>query len=247
MSKLSSKRNQQPNKAFKRGFGQRTQFSQNAQHNTYLYTKGREYTDSNGNEYVGEYHITKNGRAFTGPIPLDQEKNKAVQLYDYYESQDTFVYDRQHKFYTPLKDHAKPKPHQFIVRPEDGDYKVGYAIRYFVQKFNNSGYAIEIDKTQRESYGSALGIDSNLYQVIDIQWQLTGTLQSIEENNKKRIQKGNAIMAGLALAVSNFTQYAQPNNNTATPNVDSLLVNPKLNSNSVPLKQTFNKETGNII
>ena len=106
---------------------------------------------------------------------------------------------------------------------------------------------LEIDKTQRESYGSALGIDSNLYQVIDVQWQLTGTLQSIEENNKKRIQKGNATMAGLALAVSNFTQYAQPNNNTATPNIDSLLVNPKLNSNSVPLKQTFNKETGNII
>lgn len=247
MSKLSSKINQQPNKSFKRGFGQRTQFSQNTQHNTYLYTKGKEYTDGNGNEYVGEYHITKNGRVFTGPIPLDQEKNKAIQLYDYYESQDVFIYDRQHKFYTPVKDHAKPVPYQFVVRPEDGDYTVGYAMRYFVQKFNNSGYAIEIDKNQRQSYGTPLGIDSNLYQVADVQWQLTGTLKSIEENNKKEVQKSSTKLLGLGLAVSNFTQYAQPTNNTITPNIDSLLVNPKLSSNSVPLKQTYDRDTGNII
>ena len=247
MSKLSSKKNLKPTKSFKRGFGQQTQFSQNADFNVYLYTKGKEYTDLDGKEYVGEYHIRKDGKVFTGPVELDQENNNAIQLLEYYGNQDVFTYDKRQRFYTPIKDHAQPIPYQYVVRPEDGDYRVGFSMRYFVQKFNNTGYAIEIDRAQRDAYGSTLGIDSNLYNVVDLQWRLTGTLEAIEEENKNNVMQANMRMSGLALAISNYTQYAQPTNSSNFPNIDSLLVNPKLNNNNVPIKKTFNPETGNII
>ena len=247
MSRRKSKRNQLPTKGFKRGFGQRTQFSQNENYNTYLYAKMGEYTDTNGVDYEGEYHISKDGRVFTGPIPLDQEKSKATQLMKYYASPDVFTYDKLNGFFSPIRDHSQPIPHQYVIEPGGVDYRVGFSIRYFVQKYNNTSYPIEIDKTQREAYGSVDGIDDSLYNLIDLQWMLVGTLELIEKENRKSIAQASLTMPDISLAVSNLTQYAQPTTQTEFANTDSLLVNPKLSNNNIPVKKTFNRETGEII
>jgi hypothetical protein len=247
MSKRKSKRNQLPTKGFKRGFGQRTQFSQNENYNTYLYAKAGEYTDVNGVDYEGEYHIIKDGRVFTGPIPLDQEKSRATQLMGYYASPDVFAYDKLNNFVSPIRDYSQPTPHQYVIEPGGVDYRVGFSVRYFVQKFNNTGYPIEIDKTQREAYGSDGGIDNSLYNLINLQWMLVGTLELIERENRKNIAQASQTMPDISLAISSLTQYAQPTAQTNFANTDSLLVNPKLSNNIVPIKKTFNRETGEII
>ena len=248
MSKRKSKRNREPKlQSFKRGFGPRTQFSQNEDFNTYLYTKGGEYTDRDGIEYEGEYHIKKDGRAYTGPIPLDQEKNKAIQLLQYYASIDAFNYDKLNKFSTPIKDHRQPTPYQYVIPPGDTAYRVGFSVRYFVQKTNNTSYPIEIDKPQRDLYGSPIGIDNDIYKLVELQWRLTGGLDLIQEENEKNVMTASSVMPDLPSTISSFTQYAQPTNQTTTPNIDSLLVQPKFSNNSVPIKKTFNRTTGEII
>jgi hypothetical protein len=217
---------------------------------SYKYTQGEEFTTVNGEEYIGEYHIRKDGKFYTGPRQITNGRDDSVQLLSYYEFDNNFVYDKLQGFVTPVKDQADPIPYEYAVREEDGVYEEGYDFRYFVQRRGKGTYAIEIDQQQRDRFGSKDGIDARIYDLVTIQWQLTGTLEVIERLNKDRINIGSQIIPDLPFLIRNYTQYARPTSQTQFDQLDALLrrKDKKMSDRSAPpLRQTFDRETGLII
>ncbi len=214
---------------------------------SYKYTKGQEYTTIDGREYIGEYHFRRDGKAYTGPIPTTD--TKTIQLLPYYSSNNNYIYDKLFDFDYPIKDHTQPIPYEYAVREEDGVYAQGFDTRHFVQKIGLGTYAIEIDSRQRDRYGSRLGIDSAIYRVVDVQWQLTGTLQAIEAINKERVNIASQIIPDLPFTIRNYTQYAITTNQTQFNSLDSLLAKDRkvLNGAKASIRQTYDRETGRII
>ena len=244
MGAQGSKRNRKKSKGFNRPTpGQIIRDEQ-----SYKYTKGGEFTTRLGEEYIGEYHRRNDGKIYTGPIKPQGRIDNSVQLLPYYDDMDNFVYDKLNKFYTPLKDHTDPIPYTYNVRPSDGMYELGFDTRFFVQRRGLGNFAIEINSDQRDRFGTDLGIDPNIYDYVDVLWQLTGTIEFIEKTNKERINVASQTIPDLPSLITNYTQFAIPTNQTEFGNPESLLTNNKLTSGNKPaFRQTFDRQTGKII
>mgnify|MGYP003655639707 CR=1 FL=1 len=216
---------------------------------SYKYTKGEEFTTVLGREYIGEYHLRKDGKFYTGPTQPIDGRDDSVQLLSYYRDHNNFDYDRLQEFVTPVKDQSDPIPYEWQVRTADGLYELGYDTRYFVQKRGLGTYAIEIDLTQRDSFGSPDGIDSRIYDVVDIRWQLTGTLSALEAANKDSVNIASRTIPDLPFIIRNYTQYAKATEQALFSSLDSQLrkKDQKMIGNKVKIKQTFDPETGKII
>jgi len=244
MAKQTSKRNNKRKKDFNRPTpDQSIKASQ-----SYKYTKGGEFTTRMGEEYIGEYHRRNDGKIYTGPTKPQGRIDNSVQLLPYYDNMDNFVYDRLHKFVAPLKDHTEPIPYTYIARPSDGMYELGFDTRFFVQRRGLGNFAIEIDSLQRDKFGSEFGIDPNIYDYVDVLWQLTGTIEFIEKTNKERISIASQTIPDLPSLITNYTQFAIPTTQTEFGDPESLLTKNKLTSGNKPvLKKTFDLQSGKII
>ena len=213
----------------------------------YRYTKGKEYMTEDGEEYIGEYHVTKNGTAFVGPTEDTNNMLAQKRLHPYYTNRDQFVYDKMLNFNTPQKAHTQPTPYFYQPREEEGVYLKGYDLRFFVQRRNADTYAIEISGQQYNQIGRNGGIDGNIYAHVSVQWQLTGTLKYIEDTNKRNINIASQELPALPYAIGNYTQFARPTLQTLFDSPDSQYVQPRYKKNTVPVKQTFDRTTGRII
>ncbi len=216
---------------------------------SYKYTSGEEFTTINGHEYIGEYHRRKDGRVFTGPKKIITGLDLSVELLPYYNEQNNFTYDSLNDFKAPLKDHPKPAPYEFTLAADDPAYEDGYVMRYFVQKRGLGHYAIELDQLQRDLFGSKDGIDSRLYEYVDLQWQLTGTLELIEQQNKERVNIASQVLPDLPFVIRNYVQFASPTMQTQFNSLDSQLRDKDklIDSKNIPIKRTYDPETGTII
>ena len=215
---------------------------------SYKYTQGGEFTTIRGEEYIGEYHIRKDGKTYTGPRKITEGYDKSEQLLPYYEYANNFTYDRLNRFVSPVKDQVDPVPYEYVVREEEGVYEDGHDTRFFIQKRGKGTYPIEIDQPQRDRFGSRDGIDARIYNIVDIRWQLTGTLEAIERVNKERVSRGSLIIPDLPLLIRNYSQYARPTKQTEFNSLDAELgTKDKFIKGRVPIKQTISRETGLII
>ena len=114
----------------------------------YFYTKGKEFTTEDGEEYIGEYHILKNGQIFTGPTEKNTGGNPNKKLLPYYSNFDHYVYDRLFNYNPRPKLFVQPIPYLYNPREEEGVYINGFDIRFFVQRRNIDSFAIEINEDQ---------------------------------------------------------------------------------------------------
>lgn len=215
--------------------------------NDYQYTKGREFTTEDGEEYVGEYHVLKNGTAFTGPVEDTNNLLSQKRLYPYYRNDDHFTYDKLFNFNTPQKSNVQPIPFLYKPREAEGAYLKGYDLRFFVQRRNANTFAIEISGQQYNQIGRGGGIDGSIYAYVAVPWQLTGTLDYIETTNKRNINIASQQLPALPYAISSYTQYANPTTQTVFNSQDSQYVQPRYKNNAVPIKQTYDRITGKII
>lgn len=192
---------------------QKTPYSstKTARPTTYLYTKGGEFS-LNGENYIGEYHqLGANYR--TGPIPDVQ----SLSLTRYYSNKDLYDYDRARNF----KQRIRVEPDQFVFYPKQSDYESGFAKRYFVERSGAfEGYPIEIDKTQKITYGKEGGIDEAAYSLVTLEWKLTGYERSIYRNgevyiigiyehNLKEVVVNSRIIPNLMTAIKSYTEFAR--------------------------------------
>lgn len=239
MAKLGSKKNRKKAKGFKRPTPeQRFRKSQ-----THKYTKGNEFTTTNGENYIGEYHRRKDGKIYTGPEKPKGAIDTSLQLLPFYDDNDNFVYDRLHKFVTPLKDFTEPIPYTYRVRPVEGVYEQGFDTRHFVQRRGPGNFAIEIDADQRNRFGSEFGIDPNLYDVADVLWQLTGTIETIEKTNKDRVRQASFVVTDIQSLITNYTQFAIPTTQTELGSTEALMTKSLLTKgNKITRKITFDQK-----
>lgn len=216
---------------------------------SFFYTKGKEFTTEEGEEYFGEYYLLKDGSAFAGPSESDDGKGtkRRIRLYPYYANHDSFVYDSIFRFNPKVKQYSRPVPHLYVARSEEGVYTSGFDVRFFVQRYNVNSYAIEIKQSQFDGIGQENGIDSALYAYTSIVWRLTGTLSAIREENRRTITIASAQIPGLIYAIPSLTQFALETQQTTFSNVDSLYIRPKYKNNGVIPKKTYDPITGRII
>ena len=217
---------------------------------SYKYTEGGEFTTLDGHEYIGEYHRFKDGRVFTGPKKIITGIDNTIQLLPYYSEQNNFTYDKLSKFEAPLKRHIDPTPIEFVIAADDPAYdEEGFVMRYFIQKRGPGQYAIEIDQEQRNRFGSKDGIDSRLYNYVDLRWQLTGSPKAVERENKKHVNIASTVLPDLPFVIRNYTQYIKPTEQTIFNTLDPLVRKQDrfLKGNPTPIKRTYDRTTGKII
>lgn len=215
--------------------------------NDYRYTKGKEYTTNSGEEYIGEYHIARGGQAFTGPTSTTTSGITNQPLQIYYNNQDHFIYDRLFQYRPAVKQYIQPIPYFYTPRESEGVYDTGFDLRFFVQRRNADMYAIEIDGDQFDRVGREGGIDSAIYASVALQWRLSGTLQAIEEINKRNTNIASVELPGLPFAITSYTQFARPTLQTTFNDEDSSYLRPAYKDNKIPIKQTYDRVTGRIL
>lgn len=105
-------------------------------------------------------------------------------------------------------------PNSFLPNPTDDDYKLGYLVRYFVQKRETKGSPIfEVNK---KNYGN-IGFP---YKTVFINWYISGALEDIWDDgiyypsiislNSKEIESVKADMPELKLYLVNLKQFWKP-------------------------------------
>lgn len=224
-----------------------SKYSSLAGANDYLYTKGKEYTTATGEEYIGEYHIKRSGQAYMGPVEDTAKDNSTTALFSYYGNPDHFIYDSLFEYSPPVKQHTQPIPYFYTPREAEKVYEDGFDLRFFVQRRNADTYVIEISGNQYDRIGTTNGIDSAIYASVALHWRLTGTLQSIEEINKRNVNIASVELPGLPFAINNYTQFARPTLQDKFDNPDVLLFRKKYKNNVTIVKQTYDPTTGRIL
>lgn len=181
-----------------------------------LYTNGDKYALSTTQAaYVGYYYSTSGGTNYSGRFPNDGKNILLVPLVvpssndegnDSVFPTDTIMVQKlpsevlgtenvifnNNLRYSRLspkqisKNRLLPTPEQ--PEPTTSDYLKGYFVRYFVKK-NNENIFFE---TSTIFYNLLKSKDSSiafeLYNCIDIQWQLSGNLDQVFSQNKTMIQ-----------------------------------------------------------
>lgn len=211
----------------------------------YLYTKGKQFTTLAGEEYIGEYHLLRDGTPITGPI---EKVGSGERLLPYYANKDHYIYDKQFLFYPKPKTFVQPVPYLYIPRESEGAYTNGFDFRYFVQRHNSDSYAIEINADQYNRIGKTEGIDESIYAYAAVKWRLTGTLEFIDATNRANVNVAAQKLPALPYAISNYVQFARPTLQTAANNDDFYTIDRKLRGKKgIPLKQTYDRTTGRIL
>lgn len=113
-------------------------------------------------------------------------------------------YDRLKK--RDLFDFRQINIKSFVPTPEEFDYRRGYVTRYFTQKTNDKNYPIfEISSF---TYNSL--IDNPFYNVVQLNWRLTGNINDIKDSNFKSVKLASVNMPNLMMYLPNYLQFANP-------------------------------------
>lgn len=141
-----------------------------------LFTIGKEWMFEDGTEFMGYYHKYIDGNVKTGAVFNRSESKKLIPFVDKVIQPDNRVYNSIKK---PIK---STSPMIKYTIPVIEDFEVGKITRYFIRRRNYSTFEdiFEIDKAQYKLWKSKSGgIDGALYEVIELDWKLTGPLNDI--------------------------------------------------------------------
>lgn len=197
-----------------------------------LYTGGGEFTTPQGEQYVGRYYRTFDGKAFTGinPVigtnfelnyqPLDITLSPGIG----YQTTSTTAYaDIQFKQQAPgaypsLLTGLTP----YFPLPLEEDYARGYFNRYFAKNPSGPGYVIEISETDWTQIQNGLTEPTLFeYESIKLLWQLMGPLHDTRisqyqikggvYDTNKRVTEAKAVgfVGLLAFIGGNYTKFAR--------------------------------------
>lgn len=156
------------------------------------YTRGDEYTLSNGTPYVGKYYITYDNKVFTGintvfstgeeliPIINDKrtERGSSTSVENPFNrgnanTPSTVIYDSVTDQYAGELIQLAP----YFPIPIPSDYDRGYFTRYFAKNISGPGYIIEISQQDWNQVKNGYVNKGMLsYEIMDMLWQLTGPM-----------------------------------------------------------------------
>lgn len=170
--------------------------------NNYLYTKGGEFS-LDGLNYIGEYHY-QDVLVRTGPV----EETSSKTLQRFYNNPNVYIYDKLNNFQVQVLKYVDPI--FYLYNPKREAYSAGYDSRYFVEKVQNEGFAIEINEAQYNNIGKPnKGIDSGLYTSAIISWKLVGSIQDITEYNYRSLHAALNTVPSITYAVRSYIERAE--------------------------------------
>lgn len=169
---------------------------------TNRYTRGNEFSLSDGTPYAGKYYTTYTGESYTGINPvlgaseplfkINAKKfaNKflvdftgAASGADNLKLNPNVIYDTV-KGTLDTEQESLTELTPYYPVPTDEDYERGYFTRYFAKNYSGPGYIFEISKADWSTIENGQNISNVLgYEIASIFWQLTGPL------NDKRISQ----------------------------------------------------------
>jgi hypothetical protein len=184
-----------------------------------LNTIGKEWMLENGTEYIGYYHKYIDGTQMTGPVYHSIESMTLIKYIDVVSQPDNHIYSK-------LKPRTEFKtPYYAFSLPTLEDYQNGKVVRYFIQRRNRNTYEdiIEIDKAQFKLWRVPKGgIDDSLYDVLSLDWKLTGPLYDDTSNrdivfgvystNQRMALLKNRIFPGLKDFITDYTELSVHSN-----------------------------------
>jgi|TARA_R110000823_G_C15829149_1_gene490057 hypothetical protein len=99
----------------------------------------------------------------------------------------------------------KLKTYSHIPMPKKNDYLVGYIVRYFVQKSNDTnGSIFEINVNSVSKY-----VNNPFYKTTSIDWRITGTSVDIKKSNLASIKISSVDIPKIGLYLPNLLQFHQ--------------------------------------
>lgn len=182
-----------------------------------------EFNLPNGKEYTGLYYTTFDGKSFTGANPYSLNsvpltKNTKPQI------SPKFI-DPSLEEYNQLKSNnlinlIDPTP--FTPKPTEEDYKKGKITRYFARQRNGTQFKImEIDElTYDNLLNNRGGLNTSLWKVISIFWQISGPLNDqkvngirtragIIDTNQRVLNNAEKNFIGLKQYLTDLKQFAR--------------------------------------
>ena len=90
-----------------------------------------------------------------------------------------------------------------IPSPTDKQYKIGYIIRYFIQKVNDRNAPIfEITSNSVSKFSN-----SAFYKTTSLDWRLNGTPEQIKKSNAASVKLASADIPKIGLYLPNLLQF----------------------------------------
>ena len=179
-----------------------------------------EFLLPDGKEYTGPYYTTFDGKSFTGSNPYSLN---SIPL--------TKINIPDSPFNQPLSEtynNLKPlnlsliDPTPFTPKPTEEDYKRGKITRYFARQRNGTKFRImEIDqKTYDNLSNNRGGLNTSLWKVISIFWQISGPLHDqkvngirtragIIDTNQRVLNNAEKNFIGLKQYLTDLKQFAR--------------------------------------
>ena len=189
------------------------------------YTSGMEYQRVDNNQpYIGTYCILSDGRFFSGKTLL----NTSIELIRMHKTQknifpSTFISggsSNRISFLNNLSKKQELRP--TLLTPTEQDYKRGFITRYFAKKLNIEGIQIfEITQSDYNSINVKDGKYFDIYQVISLDWKITGRkyddysnnlmpIYGIVDTNRRTLEIKEKEMQGLKKYFENrLTEFAK--------------------------------------
>jgi hypothetical protein len=152
-----------------------------------LFTKGKEWMFEDGTELIGYYHKYIDGNVKSGAVFSNTESKKLIPYIDLVNQPDNYIYN---SIKTPINTVSPIIKYTF---PTVDDFEVGKISRYFIKRRNYSTFQdiFEIDKNQYKLWKiNPGGINSALYNAIELDWKLTGPLRDV-------VAEGNISESGV--------------------------------------------------
>ena len=182
-----------------------------------------EFILSNGESYTGPYYTTFDGKSFTGANPYTPNSKSLIKsepiIADLEFTNPTF------NEYNQLKPTNLPQltdPIPFTPKPIDQDYKKGKITRYFARQRNGTQFKImEINQTTYDNLSNNRGgLNSSLWKVISIFWQISGPLRDervgnirtragIIDTNQRVLDNAEKNFIGIKQYLTDLTQFAK--------------------------------------
>jgi len=160
---------------------------------TGLFTNGEEYVRSDNQEnYVGFYWENSRGEYFSGKTPQETPSIR-IRKIDQRETNEYVTVPKKdsnwYSLYPNIITQNKPgvSPDKTTPSPSDSAYQLGEFTRYFTKKSNQNIY-YEISK---DDYTKLSNQDDTikweLYQPIELIWQLTGVKEEVYRANRNTV------------------------------------------------------------
>ena len=179
-----------------------------------------QFTDKNGNEYVGDFFVTYEGDIIAGTDPLNTNNKRLVKVnkIEIPALQRTIqnVNNTKYREINPnISDLPLLDPILFTPNPTPADYQRGFITRYFAKQRDRRIFKIlEIDKDTYQDLVGRKGIfNYSLWKPISLFWRISGPLNPTQnepgviETNKRIVEQKDRIFIGISNYLTNFQEY----------------------------------------